>query len=346
MTSWFDTELGEMQGLGNLRPRGGAEIKEDLEPGLAVVRYAYDNSRVDADWSVIEHRGYTWWADDHAQRIWAEPGFDDDGIEIFRVTAATELLRGVTDASVAMQAMDAVNGLAAGSALVLDPAEGTIRSVSSMWVHEGSRDWVARSFSVIAAIQLAQAGQQAAMLAPLVGGESMLSGHPDSGARPEPDEMLGLLDVVRADGQGPSLWASDEMLATLSQVRELLVVGLATGDETGITLEVPYRETTALIQIDTTEAHPDLGNGMVVRLSLPGDAGPGPEWAAMRNNQELSSITRSQFVGSWVGSASFATFVSFYPNMLARTGMGAINVALSIINRAGWIAAEGRSSDR
>ena len=98
--------------------------------------------------------------------------------------------------------------------------------------------------------------------------------------------------------------------------------------------------------MDTVEAHPGLGNGMVVRLSLPSAAGPGPEWAAMRNNQELDSLTRSQFVGSWVGSADFATFVSFYPNMLARTGMGAINVALLSINRAGWIAGEGRSSDR
>jgi len=134
------------------------------------------------------------------------------------------------------------------------------------------------------------------------------------------------------------------MVATLAQVQQLPIVTLANGDETGVAIEVPYRQTAALIQLDTAEAHPGLSHGMVVRLSLPGDAGPGPEWAAMRSRQELQTLTRSHFVGSWVGSASFATFVSFYPNLLARTGMGAINVALSMINRAMWIANEGRSA--
>jgi len=228
---------------------------------------------------------------------------------------------------------------------VLDAEAGTVRSVASMCAHEDSMNWVARSFSVIAAIQVAQAKQQATMLAPLVAGELAVSAHPDPGPRPEPDEMLDLLDIVKADGEGPSRWAGDEMVATLAPVQELPIVTLATGDETGVTIEVPYRQTTALIQLDTAEAHPGLGNGMVVRLSLPGAAGPGPEWAAMRNRQELESLTRSHFVGSWVGSASFATFVSFYPNLLARTSMGAINVALSTINRAMWIANEGRSAD-
>ena len=341
-TTWADPGLGQMPGLGNDRTRGGAEVKAELEPGLAAVRYLYDNSRIDSEWSVLEERGFTWWADDLAQRVWAEPGFDDNGIEIFRLFAETDLVRGAGDVPGAMQLIDGLNGLSAGSALVIDPEAGTIRSVASMWVHEGSMDWVARAFSVIAAIQAAQAGQGATMLAPLVGGELAVSAHPDSGPRPEPDEMLNLLDLVKADGEGPSRWAGDEMVAMLAQVQELPIVTLATGDETGVTIEVPYRETTALIQMDTTEAHPGLGSGMVVRLSLPGDAGPGAEWAAMRNRQELEALTRSHFVGSWVGSASFATFVSFYPNLLARMNMGSINVAISTINRAMWIANEGR----
>ena len=343
-TTWADPGLGQMPGLGNERSRGGAEVKAGLEPGLAAVRYLYDNSRVDSDWSVLEGRGFTWWADNLAQRVWAEPGFDDDGIKVFRVFAETDLVRGVGDMPGVMQAVDAFNGLSAGSALVVDAEAGTVHSVASMWVHEQSKDWIARTFSVIAAIGVAQAGQQASMLAPLVGGEVAISEHPDSGPRPEPDEMLGLLDLIKSDGAGPSQWAGDDMAATLAQVQALPIVTLANGDETGVAIEVPYRQTTALIQLDTAEAHPGLGSGMVVRLSLPGDAGPGPEWAAMRNRQELETLTRSHFVGSWVGSASFATFVSFYPNLLARTGMGATNVALSMINRAMWIANEGRSA--
>lgn len=343
--SWTDPELGQMQGTGNGRPRGGAEIKVELEPGLAAVRYLYDNSRVDSEWSVPEVRGYTWWPDTLAQRVWSQPGLDDDGIEVFRIFAVTDLVRGVADEQIATRAVDALNGLSSGSALVIDGAAGTISSLTSMWVHEESRDWVARSFSVIAAIQVAQATQQAAMLAELVGGEPATSEHPDSGPRPQPDEMLGLLDMVTADGQGPSRWAGDEMEMALAQLQGIRVVSLATGDATGITIQVPYRQSTALIQLDAREAHPGLGNGMVVRLSLPGDAGPGPVWAAMRNREEVESLTRAHLIGSWVGSADFATFVSFFPNMVARTGMGSVNVALSMINRARWIAVEGRTTE-
>jgi hypothetical protein len=343
--AWTDTTLGDMPGLGNDRPRGGAEIKPELDAGLAVVRYLYDNSRIDAEWSVLEERGFRWWADGLAQRVWSEPAFDDDGIIIFRVVAATEMLRNVADVTTAARVIDTINGLSAGSAIVLDAEAQTVRSVSSMWVHGGSRDWVARSFSVIAAIQVAQAQQQAMMLAPLVDGEPALSEHPDSGPRPEPDQMLGLLDIVRADGAARSRWAGEDMVGALRQVRALPIVVLATGDEAGLAIEVPYRLTTALIRLGTDEAHPGLGNGMVVRLSLPGDAGPGPEWAAMHNRQELESLTRAHFVGSWVGAAGVATFVSFYPNMLARSGIGAVNVALSTINRAMWIARDGRTGD-
>ncbi len=341
----MEFELGATPGLGDERPRGGAEIKPELDPGLAAVRYLYDNSRVDAQWSVRHDRGYTWWADELEQRVWAEAGLDDDGIEIFRVSARTDLVRGVEGGAAAMRAIDASNGLSAGSALILDEEAGTITSVASMWVHQGSRDWVARTFSVVAAIQVAQASQQAAMLAGMVGGELAVSGHPRGGPRTEPDEMLGLLDIVRADGQGPSRWAGEGMRMTLEQLRGLPIVTLASGDQAGLAMEVPYRQTTALIRMDTQEPHPVLGNGLVVRLSLPGHAGPGPAWAAMRNEQELGTLTRAHFVGSWVGSAGFATFVCFYPNMLARTGMSEVNVALSMINRARWIASEGRATE-
>ncbi len=341
--AWSDPELGEAQGLGDDRPRGGAEVKTELDPGLAVVRYLYDNSRIDQGWAVLEDRGFTWWGSDLAQRVWSEPGLDDDGIEIFRVFARTALLKEVSDVPRATQGVDGLNAMSVGSALVVDPGARTVSSIASMWVHQDTAGWVSSTFSVIAAIQVAQAHEQASALAPLLTGEPASSGHPDSGVRTEADEMLGLLAVVGADGEGPSLWAGDEMVETLRQLRQLPIVTLATGDETGISLELPYRQTTTLIQLDTNEPHPALGNGLLVRISLPGDRGPGPDWASMRNHQELDSLTRSHFLGSWVGSARFPTFVSFYPNLTARTGMGSLNIAFSTINRAMWVASLGRT---
>jgi hypothetical protein len=336
--TWTDTSLGQMPGLGNARPRGGAEIKAELDPGLAVVRYLYDNSRVDAEWSVREERGFTWWADGLAQRVWCDPGFDDEGIEIHRLFVETDLVRGVEDATESVRAADSFNGLTAGSALVFEPQAGTIRSVASMWVHEQSVEWIARSLSVIGAIQVAQAQQQATMLVPMAGGELALSAHPESGPRPEPDEMLGVLEIVRMDGRAAPGWAGEQMAVALEQLRALPAVVLASGDDEGITLEVPYGQATALIQLDTSWAHPDLGAGLLARLSLPGDAAPGPESAARRNRQELAALTRAHFTGGWIGSGPFAVYLSFFPNMLSRTGLGVTNIALSMIGRARWTA--------
>jgi hypothetical protein len=342
LATWTDRALGEMPGLGNDRPRGGAEIKPELDPGLAVVRYLYDNSRVDEQWSVTEDRGYAWWADGLAQRVWSAPALDDHGIDVYRLFVETDLVAGVVDPTAGARAVDALNGLTSGSALVLEPEAGTVRAVASMWVHEQSRAWVARSLSVIGAIQVAQAQQQATMLAPMVGGELALSALPGSGVRPEPDEMLGVLEIVRLDGRSQPRWAGAQMEVALEQLRGLSL-GIASGDATGLTLEVPYRQATALIELDASWAHPDLGTGMIARLSLPGAAGPGPEWAAVRNRRELESLTRAHLVGGWIGAAPFATFLSFYPNMLARAGMGAVNIALSMANRARWMAEDGRS---
>lgn len=337
VATWTDQDLGAMPGLGNDRPRGGAEIKMQLEPGLAVVRYLYDNSRVDGMWSVLEERGYTWWADGLAQRVWSETAFDDAGIDIYRVFVETDLVRDVSRSQAAPAAVDELNGLLAGSAAVVDEDARTIRAVASMWVHEQSLDWVARSLSVVGAIQVAVAQAQAAMLAPQVGGEVSTSSHPDSGARPEPDEMLALLQLVRMQGGEVSAWAGDQMLFTLEQMRRMPGVALATGDDAGVTIEVPFGDATALLQLDADWSHPEFGAGMLTRLSLPGDnAGPG--WAAEQNRRELRSLTRAHFLGSWIGDAEFPTEVSFLPNMAGHTGMHSVNVALSMVNRARWMA--------
>ena len=341
--AWMDPTLGDFSGVGNDRPRGPAEFKEELDPGLAVVRYAYDVSRVDRQWSEPEERGYSWWAHRLRQRIWAAPGIDDDGIEVARIFVQTDLVRGVTDASVARQAVDVLNAMAVGSALMVDAEAGTVSCVASMWVHQQTREWVARTLSVVGAIQVAQAHAIVEVVALTTTGEPDESAHPSSGPRSEPDEMLGLLAMVESVGQQPSAWANAGLVETLQQVRGLPIVTLATGDEMAMTIEVPYRQTPALIQLVTSEVHPALGHGLLVRLSLPGDAGPGSDWAAMRNRQETESSTRSHFLGSWVGSARFPTFVAFYPNFIEPAGMSTLNIVLSTINRVRWLAELGRS---
>lgn len=182
--AWADPGLGQTPGLGADRGHGGAELKRELDPGSAVVRFAYDGSDIDRDWSTLEERGFSWWAHELRQRVWADPAIDDDGIEVHRVFARTDLVRGVADAASAGRVIDALNGVSMGSALVLDAGAGTVSSVASMWVRAQTRDWVDRAFAGVAAIQVAQAEGTATLLAEMLGGEPDRTDHPASGHRP------------------------------------------------------------------------------------------------------------------------------------------------------------------
>lgn len=335
---WDDPDLGSVHGAGNERAAGKAELKEDLAPGLAVVRFAYDNSRVDPDWSQRDARGFTWWGHRLPQRIWAERSIDDAGIAITRVLASTEVVRGIEDLARAVATVDVANALALTSALVVDEGERTIRAIASAWVHSQSVEWAAPLFSIVAAVQVAAAEQQADLLAVLAGGEVAVSGHPVSGARPEADEMFGLLGLLEADGQGGSRWAGADMEAALAVVRNMPDVTLATGDAAGITAEVVHGSCTSLVQLTTHERHPTYGSGMLVRVSLPVQLEDGPGWAAETNRREVATLVRSHFLGSWVGGSRFPSFVAFYPNFMAYSRVGVVNVAMSTVLRAGWAA--------
>ena len=75
------------------------------DPGMTVVRQVYSLMRVDDKWSVREERGFRWWGYRQAQQVWSEPGFDDEGIEIFRVRARSDVLHGCRPSSAQLDAL-------------------------------------------------------------------------------------------------------------------------------------------------------------------------------------------------------------------------------------------------
>ena len=60
--------------------------------GLEAIQFLYSLLRIDDEWSVREPRGFTWWAGDYAQRVWAEPCVEDLGIWLSRLVAETVLV--------------------------------------------------------------------------------------------------------------------------------------------------------------------------------------------------------------------------------------------------------------
>jgi hypothetical protein len=62
--------------------------------GLRVINEIYESMRIDSEWSVWEPRGFTWWGWHSAQKVWSEPGVDDQGFRLYRLYAAAELFDG------------------------------------------------------------------------------------------------------------------------------------------------------------------------------------------------------------------------------------------------------------
>jgi hypothetical protein len=105
---------------------------------------------------------------------------------------------------------------------------------------------------------------------------------------------------------------------------------------------LPFLHGTSLFQTTTDEPHPALGNGMLLRLSLPEHVSDseGPAWANNMNCLELERLTRTNLVGSWTVVNNTPTFVAFYPNA-ARLGDGFLtNIVMNAVGRAKWVAGE------
>ena len=68
-------------------------MENDL--GTAAVEEIRELWQVDNQWSVDEDRGFSWWGKDYRQRIWSDPGFDEEGIEIFRLHSETDFIHAV-----------------------------------------------------------------------------------------------------------------------------------------------------------------------------------------------------------------------------------------------------------
>ena len=336
-TRWLDTSGP----AGSLRPHGPAELVRGVDRGLAAVRYVYDALRIDPWWSVGEDRGFTWWAGSLAQRVWSEPGLDDRGVLVYRLHAQTDLARGV-DAGLTTKMLNVANMSATTSALVVEPERSRLAYHASVWVHAGTLGWLSRLFATVAMLQAVDAHAKVDSLALLLGGEPHASAHPFSGARGEPDEMLGLGHLVAFYGKQPSRWSGREQTYARAQLAPGPMAALTNGDESGISMELPFGGQSCLLQSTTTDAHPAIGSGMLVRLTLPSRAVPSADasTAGHLNRLELRSGARSHFLGSWVARDGVLSHVTFLPNLLKLDQGDALNLLRSEHLRARWVAGE------
>jgi hypothetical protein len=342
--SWFRRKKRVEERVEIAKERSPGGLPWDLRTGdlgVEIVDKIGHSMTLDAEWSIRTERGFTWWGKDLAQHVWAEPGINDDGFEIFRLHARTDLLRSFQATPENLAKLNAFAGFATTSGFLVDDRHSRVQFAASMYAHDETDDWVRKSFGLVAAIQAADAQIKAQVLAEFTGAEVDATPHPSSGLRPEHDDMLNVLeDVVVPLGQRSSAWEGEELEWTTEIVQRGQYTVLATGDSTGLSAEFPFQSRTSLLTVTTETSNPQLGNGALLVLRLPMNIGEtdGHRFAVALNRRELKLMTRAHYLGCWLWRDDGMCFVTFLPNAL-RIGRGdLLNQVIAMSGRAKWVA--------
>jgi hypothetical protein len=281
----------------------GQEQHMTGDVGPQLLNFIYEQMQIDSEWSLRDERKLTWWGHRLAQRIWAETVMVEDGDDIVRVHAETDILRKVNAGKQVARTLSALNRNASLSAYVWNPQTKKISLRSSAYFHSENVPWLSRFYLGVVSLQAAEAHLQPDALAKLVGGEVDESAHPQNGLRTRRDEMLDVIEVLYApEGRNSSRFTTEDFHAVMRLDPEPWV--MANEGEKGLTAEFSFpgcMPPTALLTVDNETRHPLLGSGLLILLRLPltlretdVDA-----LACQLNLAELKNPTRSHFMGSW-----------------------------------------------
>jgi hypothetical protein len=276
-----------------------------------ILDFLIDRMQIEDAWSVRDEESLTWWASSLAQRVWAAPARDVQGVEVTTLHLETDLLSGVPLDEATWERLAAINRFASMSAYVADQLTASIRLHASVSVTEDN--WLmARALALHAmALQSADAHSEAEPLADAFGASIARSGHPDQGMRTEPDEMLGVVEIYQQRGQDDSPFDTDE-LADLVHLEPRPWL-LAANELHRLDADLAFtNDTTARLEFDNSVRHPSLGSGLQMRLLLPLE--PDAAIAQKLNANERLEPDAHQ-IGAWcVDENDGLLFTAFIPS--------------------------------
>jgi hypothetical protein len=320
---------------------GREEIKMN-DHGIQLVRKIFKDMNIDEEWSVQTDRGFTWWGHQYAQRIWADKPIEDNGFHVTKVNAETEILK-YPARSTETETLLAVEMMKSSlSGLVIDHEADRITLRSSVYIHEDNSNWLGRVFSLAAIMQLIEAENKGDILAMFLELQADKSMHPRSGLRNDVDDMLNVVDqVVIPEGEKPFHTIGEfEYRRTADILNSQNLISTASG--TGLSAYLPFCDDTALLR----EGHPELGNGLLIRLLLPPDQifpmtdidGP---FIMDLNSTEQNAFPSGHFLGSWclgpIGeNLHTAVYVTFIPAIVCSPGI-LYNMCISTMSHGKFV---------
>ena len=295
-----------------------------MNAGEKVIDWLYrEQLHVSEQWSVRTERGFTWWADQNAQTV--EVLGEDagpDGQPGYLVGVRTELLYDLdlTPAALA-EIADGPMRFAALAGPVYDAATSTLSICSVARVNDEIADWTGVVLAAAAVTQLAEAHMLGPALADSLGAQAAVSGHPSSGVRTSPDDMLFAPRAFIHQGQSPCQWPASAFSEAVDQFMRQPPAVKASASGQALTVQFPYGSKTSLCQMMGGQSHPLYGNGILLLQRFPFTApspAKGVELALTLNAAELTGNVTGYGFGSYTYDQDMLCFAGFVPNALHR----------------------------
>ena len=311
-----------------------------MNTGIKTIEWLFSEQlRVDDKWSVRTPNGFRWWADRNEQTVEVvgeETG--PDGEVGYFVSVRTEMLRALHLGDRELKAINALlMAFASMAGPVYDQEAKTLSLCSLVRVHDAISQWMNPLISVAAVLQIGEVRIIAPGLAKVLNAEEALSGPPQHGLRPEPDEMAEIIDILIApSGRQPSRWSPAEFQDAVDRFMNQPPALLGSAGGAGFTVEFPYGDQSSLCQAMADQPHPRYGNGLFLLQSFPVEATSdtdGVKLALSMNGIELANTPFGYGFGSYAYRDGTLNFTSFFPNALYRPGM-LPNIYFSCAQRA------------
>ncbi|MBI1404398.1 MAG: hypothetical protein GC147_14470 [Porphyrobacter sp.] len=325
--------------------------------GLKVAEHLARRWQLDAARSRWRNDGFDWWPADYlvSVRIAHNPGAVPG--RRWRATVDTRLAGGYPEGDVGQLSLDGYKRTFGTTHGWIVPPRGALRDAggeptltfhSSIYFDDDEflEDWL----SLLACAGLFQpfsAQDHAAIVAGGTGSVPLRypeDGQAAGGAEAAASFMLSAAEFFVPPMTAPSGWAGTGELAELTRYLSGSDRVFVQGDDTRVSAEVAFGDSTALLQILTELTHPAVGAGLGLRLRLPVEL---PSMDAIQladrmNWEEATSWTGMAMMGNWVASdraedgLSGIDHVTFVPNALCWEGLAG-NLALSMLARAEWV---------
>ncbi len=274
--------------------------------------------------------GFVWRPCSVEQELWAVPRMSGRPASGQRVVARCRLDVDPQRARTAIARLDALNRRSLLAAWIEDPEAAGLALVSTTWLEAESSRWRELWWILAATLQLVQAEHMAAEL-----GDPIEAAGARNARAARNNPSLALAGDILAAGRSQAcpLRAADFSAAAFQEPGDWL---LPSADERGLGALIPLdpqmpasefmqaaRETggetpAAVLRLDATARHPEVGSGLAVLLRLPsglaGDASVAR--AARLNRAELEQPGAASQLGAWLSDARGLVWSAFLPSLL------------------------------